>query len=557
MALNVKVEPKENRQLTMTIEVEQARVDDELRKAARKVAGQYRVPGFRPGKAPYSVLVQYVGLPTLFSEFIEPLGEELYKQALEQEEIEPYAQAALDVSSLEPLTYELTIPLEPEIDLGDYRALRVDPPAVEITDEEIEAELARLQEEQSEWQDVTRPSQWGDTMVIDVKSVIIPDENDEAEAAEEIAEESIVLDETEWDVTLDEDNPLEPAGFDEELLSMSAGEEKEFLLSWPEDSRSIYKGKQARFNVKVHKVQGFEAPPLDDEFAQLIGPDFETLEDLKNHLRETLQEQRKDEAEDQFLTDALDKLVEQSTLNYPPAVVEDQIDSMVQEFERQLRQFGMDGIDAFLERTGETLENYRESMRPEAENAAKRSLVISELYRLEGIEVSDEEIKERIDAMLGIGDTAAPAVTDDVTDELAVDPADEFDDASEGQSAPEAELEASAEPATELATDEADDADETDETASDEALDDALLANDQPEDDQQEAFREMMLHGPGRQILESQVLQQKALDRLRAIAAGEELPPRPEKPAATADTDATEDTGAPEEEPSSGQSSNA
>jgi trigger factor len=541
MSLNVSVEPKEDRQLTMKIEVDQGRVDQELRKAARKVAREYRIPGFRPGKAPYSVLVQYVGLPTLFNEFIEPLGEELYKQALEQEGIEPYAQAALDIASLEPLTYELTIPLEPEIDLGDYRSLRVEQKPLEIEDSEIEEELQELRQEHSEWKDVERPSEWGDVMVIDVKSVIIPEEDEAADA-----EETVVLDETEWDVTLDEENPLEPAGFDEELLGLRPGEEKEFVLEWPADSQSIYRGKKARFQVKVHKIQGYEAPELNDEFAQLIGPDFETLDDLRNHLRESLESERSQDAENEFLSEALDKLVEQSTLVYPPAVVEDQIDSMVNEFDRQLRQYGIDGVESFLQRSGQSMEDYRAGLREQAEKEAQRGLVISEIYRLEGIEVTEEDLEERIQLMLGGPDAEADAPELDAVD--AADEAEAGADALDADDNVTGEMEAAAEDAAENAEVTASAANATDadeEDVSDTDSDDAEGDEDAGEtpaarDEQAEAFRNLMLQGPGRQILESQILHQKALERLRAIAAGEELPPLPEKQPETSAADSSE-----------------
>lgn len=159
MALKIKSEPMEDRQMALHVEVDQERVENELRKAARKVAGQYRIPGFRQGKAPYSVVVQYVGLPTLFNEFIEPLGQEIYQQALEEIDFEPYAQAQLDIDSLEPLTYKFTVPLEPEIDLGDYRSLRVEEPAVEVTDEEINERLEEYREEYAEYGEVDRPSE--------------------------------------------------------------------------------------------------------------------------------------------------------------------------------------------------------------------------------------------------------------------------------------------------------------------------------------------------------------------------------------------------------------
>ena len=130
MALKVTKELKENRQLAMTVEVDQERVNQEMRKAARKVGNQYRIPGFRKGKAPYNIILQYVGQEALYQEFVEDLGQEMYKAAIEQEEIEPYATASLDDVQFEPLRYTLTVPLDPEIELGDYRGLRIEEPAV-------------------------------------------------------------------------------------------------------------------------------------------------------------------------------------------------------------------------------------------------------------------------------------------------------------------------------------------------------------------------------------------------------------------------------------------
>jgi trigger factor len=407
MTLKISTEPMESRQLALKVEVDQERVTQELRKAARKVAGQYRIPGFRPGKAPYSVIVQYVGLPTLFNEFIEPLGEEIYKQALEESSIEPYAMAALDVDGLDPLTYRFVVPLEPEIDLGDYRSLRIQEESPEVTDEEIEAELNSYREDYAAWKDVERPSQYGDTLTIDVRSVLIPSEG-EAEAGQEgapaAAEETVVLDETNWDVTLDQENPMDPPGFDEALLGLRPGEEKDFVLSWPADSRSINAGKQARFHIKVHTIRAFEQPALDNAFAQLVGPDFQTLDDLKANVRESLLASKKELGESDYLDKALDELVAQSKMNYPPVVIEDQLDVMLDDFERQLRQYGIESLDVYLKQAGQSREEYRESLRSQAETIARRNLVISELYRQEGVEISDQEIEERIQAMVGSAD---------------------------------------------------------------------------------------------------------------------------------------------------------
>jgi trigger factor len=191
------------------------------------------------------------------------------------------------------------------------------------------------------------------------------------------------------------------------------------------------------------------------------------------------------EAENNYLQQVLDKLIEQSSLNYPPVVVEDQIDMMVNEFERQLRQYGIENVEAYLTQVGQNIEDYRESLRPQAEIVAKQNLVISELYRVEGIEVTEEEIEARIQTMLG---------------------------------------------------------ENTGET----------------ENESMRAFAEMMRAGSGRSILESQILQEKALQRLLAIARGEELPDRPEAvttaPAGEASVESTVAESAPEETPESANS---
>jgi trigger factor len=506
MALQVSTEPMEQRQMALRVEIDQDRVDQELKKAARKLAGKYRIPGFRQGKAPYNILVQYVGLPALFQEFLEPLGQEIYPKALEEAKLEPYAPGVLDVESLEPLTYKFVVPLEPEIDLGDYRSLRVEETPTEVTDEEVNARLEEYRNEFSTSGEVNRPSQYGDLITLDVKSVI--------PAAEEGGEDTVVLDETDWDVTPDEENPMDPPGFDEALLGLKPGDEKDFMLSWPEDSQSIYAGKEAHFHVKIHKIQGTDQPALDDSFAQMVGPEFQTLDDLKQNIRETILESKKQEGDDAYLEKVLDALLEQSKLEYPPTVVEDQIDTMVSTMERQLREYGIENLQQYLQQVGQTMEEYRDSVRPQAELMAKRNLLISEIYRQEGISVNDEEIDERIDRMLGI----QPGAT-------------ELDSEASEETAKEL---AAVENALEAAEAEAD----THELSHDHEHEHHHHHDHDHEHDHEHgepmsnadtmrALRDMMKSGSGRAVLESQILQEHSIERLLAIARGQEVPDRP------------------------------
>lgn len=456
MSLQINKEERENRELVLTIAVDQTRVDQELRKAARKIASDYRIPGFRKGKAPYHIIVQQVGLPALYNEFIEPLGQTVYQEALTQEGLEPYARASLEDVKLEPLVYTLAMPLDPQIDLGDYRALRVEEDPIAIDEADVEKRLDEYRDQQAGWVDVDRPSQYGDMLNINVRSVLIQD--DGSPVLDDTGNESVVLDETDWDVTPDQENPMEPPGFDEALLGLLAGEEKEFVLSWPAEGQSIYAGKQARFRVHINHIQAYQKAELTDEFVQTIGPDFTTLDELKESIRETLRERAKGQAENAYLEKVLDALLAQSKLNYPPVVIEDQIDSMINEMEMQLRRFGIQDVESYYRQTGQDRDQMRTSLRPEATRQAERNLLLSEMLRIENVTVSDEEVEERI----GV-----------------------------------------------------------------------LLANNDAETAQQLAA--MFRHESGRAILESQLLREKSIERLLAIARGK----GDELPATTASTDAT------------------
>jgi trigger factor len=195
---------------------------------------------------------------------------------------------------------------------------------------------------------------------------------------------------------------MEPAGFDRELLGMCSSEEKQFVVKWPEDTKSIYAGKEAQFQVRVNSVKAYERPELNDAFAQMVGPDFQTMADLEHSIEESLQEETRKNSQDRYLNKVLDTLIEKSELNYPPVVVEDQIDSMLQTLERNLRRYGIENLETFLRQTQQTLEEYREQMRPEAVKQAQRNLVLSEVIKQEAIEATSEEIEQHLRQLFGV-----------------------------------------------------------------------------------------------------------------------------------------------------------
>ncbi len=405
MSIKVITEPKEHRQLGLIIEVPNERFEKEMQKAARKAATQYKIPGFRKGKAPYNIILRHFGVGALAEEFVDDLGQEMYKAAIEQEGIEPYGVGSMNNIEMDPLRYHVTVPLRPEVKLGDYRSLRVAETPVAVDENEVQARIDQILEREAGYGDVQRPSQYGDLMNVDVKAVVLDADGNETE--------TVVLDETDWDITPDAENPLEPAGFDAALLGIIPGDEKTFEIDWPEDSTSMYAGQRVRFHVVLHSNQAFVKPELTDEIAQSVGPLFESAEDLIKSIRENLQEERSQEADNAFLNSILDQLVEMSEVDYPPAAVEMQIDQMLQTMDYRFRQMGLQGLDNFLEMTKQTVAEYRETQREEAEKVLRHNLVLSEIALAEKVGATNEEIEEQIGQIFG-------ELAEDATDDQIV-----------------------------------------------------------------------------------------------------------------------------------------
>ncbi|MDE0633608.1 MAG: trigger factor [Caldilineaceae bacterium] len=395
MTLTVTTEPLESRQLAMTIEVAEERIDQEMRKAARKIAQQVRIPGFRKGRVPFHILLQFVGREAIIGEFVDELGQDVYKEALEQEGLEPFYMGSLDnVDTEQAVRFHLTIPLPPEVTLGEYRDLRVEEEEVEADEEQVQERVQAILEQNADYVEADRPSQYGDLMTIDLRGVALDDEGNETE--------TVVFDEEDWDVTPDQENPMEPAGLDEELVGLSPGEEKSFEIAWPEDSPSMYAGATVRFSVKVHKTQAFQTPPeMTDEIAQNFGPDFETAADLLEDLRENALQEAQQRAEAEHVQKVLQELIDMSDLVYPPVAVELEIDRLVRNVDMRVRQMGMQGLQQFLEYSNQTIEDYRESSRDEAEKSLQIDLALVEFAQRENLKISDEEFEEHIGNVAG------------------------------------------------------------------------------------------------------------------------------------------------------------
>ncbi len=387
--LNVTTEPLENCEVLITVEVDEQQADNLLKAAAQRISKRVRIPGFRPGKAPYPMVVRRVGLETVHDEAMRDLSQSVFKQALEQAKLEPYDLASMESIAWDPLVMKVRVPVAPIVELGDYRALRLEAQPVEVSEAEIDEDLKRLQEEYATLNTVEWPAQPGNVVTMDM----------EQRAGDEILshDESVTYELVE--VGEDESRP----DLTTPLIGLSAGDEKEFTVTYPEaypDSR--YAGKEVTISVKIHNVKDKQVYPLDDDFAQIVG-DFDTLQQLKEKLSEAIRERKQRAADAELAAEALNQLVaDADQVEWPQALEEKEIDEALTRQDRELRQSGL-SLDTYLSMKKKTREQAREEARPPVQERLRRSLVLNKLVELEKLSVAGHEVASRIDRLSTMG----------------------------------------------------------------------------------------------------------------------------------------------------------
>lgn len=383
----LKKEILDTHEALLTIDVDEKATQDALRKAARQISREIRIPGFRKGKAPYHVVVNMVGEEALRQEAVEVLIDKIYPQALEQAEIDPYAPGDLEDLDMGTMHFVIRVPLMPVVDLGDYEALRMEPSEPEVTQEELDAALEEVRQEAAVLTLVERPAELGDQVVLSHLEGTVDGE--------------VILHDHDVEIVLDKETPFLSADFVEALVGMGEEEEKSFTITLPEDlSEEELQGEEANFEVTVAEVYERLVPELDDALASTVG-NFETFEELEEVVREDLREHKAEHAREDYLSALVDALVEGAEeVSFPPIMVEEEIDALVEQAQADAeRRFKVQWED-FLRLQGMTEEDLREQFRPQAEERLERGLVLSEFARATGVEVSDEEVQDEIDALL-------------------------------------------------------------------------------------------------------------------------------------------------------------
>ncbi len=395
--MKIETQTRDDQQVQITAEVESEELEKFKRRAARQISKQAKIPGFRPGKAPYDVVKRLYGEDTIRDQAVEMLVDELYPQVLKEADVEPSGPGQLqEIVSYDPPTFAFIVPLNPEVELPDYRAIRKEYEKPEISDEEVEATINSLRRNYGTAEPVERAAEKGDLVYIKVSARYVkPEEGEEEEFVKETPL-SVVAGESSPETG---DWPYE--GFSEEMIGVSAGEEKSIPYTFPEDSAyESLRGRDVVFHVVVQSIKELKLPELDDEFAKTLG-EFENVEQLRTAVREQMETNALQQYDEEYLGDLIEEIVEQSTVKYPPHALEHEVEHVLEHLEEDLARQQMD-LETYFKTRETTREQFiEEEATPAAQRRLEQALVLEELARHEEIRLQNADLQQAVLQRLG------------------------------------------------------------------------------------------------------------------------------------------------------------
>ncbi|RAK21354.1 trigger factor [Anoxybacillus vitaminiphilus] len=386
--MSAKWEKLEGNQGVLTVEVDAEKVNEGLDAAFKKVVKQVNVPGFRKGKIPRALFEKRFGVEVLYQDALDILLPEAYAKAIEETGIEPVDRPEIDIEQMEKgksLIFTAKVTVKPEVKLGEYKGLEVEKIDTTVTDEDVENELKRLQERHAEL--VVKEGgkiENGDTAVIDFEGFV------NGEAFEGGKGENY---------SLEIGSGTFIPGFEEQLVGLEAGAEKEIEVTFPEEYHAKeLAGKPATFKIKVHEIKTKQLPALDDEFAKDVDEEVETLDELKAKIKQRLEETKKNEAETTLRNTVVEKAAENAEIDIPEVMVKNETDRMLREFEQRLQMQGLN-LELYYQFSGQDEAALREQMKEDAEKRVRVSLTLEAIAKAENIEVTEDDVNKELEEM--------------------------------------------------------------------------------------------------------------------------------------------------------------
>ena len=386
--MDVKLEKLENSEVKLDITVEAERFDKAMDEAYKKNAKYFKVPGFRDGKAPKNVALKYYGEGVLFEEAFNILVPKVLEEVYKEKELDVVAPPDIDLTQIgggKDFIFTAKVTVKPEFKLGKYKGLKLEKKEYPVTDEEVEQELKKRQEQNSRMITAKEGSELkvGDTAIIDFEGFVddVPFEGGKAEGHSlEIGSGAFI------------------PGFEDQLVGMKSEEERDIKVTFPEEyfSKDLA-GKEAVFKVKLHEIKIKELPELDDEFAKDVS-EFDTLDELKEDIRENLEDKNAQKAKDDLNQAAIDAVLANTEINVPKAMLDQEVDAYIKDMEHNLSRQGF-GLEQYLGYLGKNIDEFKDEYRVTAEKNIKTRLVLEAINKAEELEVTDEDINNRMEEL--------------------------------------------------------------------------------------------------------------------------------------------------------------
>lgn len=398
--MKIETELLEDHQIKVVVEFEEELLEQAKRRAARQIAKRTKIPGFRPGKAPYNIVQRHVGDEALVEEGIEILVNDQYPEILKEADIHPYGPGKLEnISNLNPVTLEFIVPLAADVELGDYRSVRFPYEQPVVSQQEIESVILNLRQRMAVEEKVERPIEEGDRVFMRLSAMRQGNDDSSTTLISERDHNLVVALKSE-----ENRNEWPFPGFSRELIGMSKGEHKTLIHTFSEDSDyESLRGVTASFEIGIEDVLSRTLPEPDDDFAQTVG-EYENLAALENDVRETLERQAIQNYNNEFDEQVVATIVSQSVVKFPPQMLEDETNEVIHQMGHRLENQGLD-LETYKKTRGIDDQGLHEEAQPVAEKRIKRTLVLQRIATEEDIQVSPDELQAEtgrtLEAMAG------------------------------------------------------------------------------------------------------------------------------------------------------------
>lgn len=386
MSMKVEKTDKKN-EVKLSFTIEASKFEEAIQKVYVKSAKYFNIPGFRKGKAPYKIVEKQYGAQIFYEDAFNEVAGEVYEKELTDAKIEAVSRPEIDIIQMEKgkdLIFTAVVQTKPEVTLGKYKGIELKKVEYNVEEKDIDHEIGHMQERNARLVNVEdRPVEKNDTTVIDFEGFVdgVAFEGGKAENHELVIGSNTFI-----------------PGFEDQIIGMKIGEEKDINVTFPEEyfSKDLA-GKAAVFKVKLHEIKKKELPEVDDEFAKDVS-EFDTIKELKASIKEKLEEENKNKAKYETEEEAIKTVCDNTEIDIPSGMVETETDNMIKDIEQRLMYQGLN-FAQYLQMMGKTEEDMRKEMKEQAERQVKTKLVLGAIVEAEKIEATDEEVKAKLEEM--------------------------------------------------------------------------------------------------------------------------------------------------------------